>query len=105
MRSDKLPPKHICRPLFVGSPPISTQVLSETANVASKRWHSRFRNPKAHYLTCGDVRVEIISLITIHIASISGSGTAFPGMTALLSPPRWKRAAIPFTLKICRTAK
>lgn len=28
---------HLAAPLFVGSPSISTQVLSETANVASKR--------------------------------------------------------------------
>lgn len=28
---------HLAAPLFVGSPTISTQVLSETANVASKR--------------------------------------------------------------------
>lgn len=60
---------HLAAPLFVGLPTISTQVLSETANVASKRLG----------LTVSDIRklitsleamcrVEIISLITIHKA-------------------------------------
>jgi predicted nucleic acid-binding protein len=73
---------HLAAPLFVGSPFISTQVLSETANVVSKR----LAPPMS----------EIRKLITSLEAT---------GMTALLSPPRWKLAAIPFTPKICRTAK
>lgn len=60
---------HLAAPLFVGLPTISTQVLSETANVASKRLG----------LTVSDIRklitsleamcrVEIVSLVTIHKA-------------------------------------
>mgnify|MGYP001586786129 CR=1 FL=1 len=97
---------HLAVPLFVGAPSISTQVLSETANVASKRLA----------LSVSEIRklitsLEVICRVEINRWSpsipplISGSGTASPGMTALLSPPRWKRDAIPFTPKICRTAK
>lgn len=60
---------HLAAPLFIGSPTISTQVLSETANVASRRLG----------LSVSDIRklmmqleamctVEIISLVTIHTA-------------------------------------
>lgn len=60
---------HLAAPLFLGSPTISTQVLSETANVASRRLG----------LSVGEIRklmvwlesmcsVEIISLMTIHQA-------------------------------------
>ena len=60
---------HIVAPLFINLPFISTQVLSETANVASKRLA----------LSVSEIRklissleimssVEIISLVTIHAA-------------------------------------
>lgn len=60
---------HLAAPLFAGSPLISTQVLSEAANVASKRLG----------MSLGEIRklitaleamclVEIISLTTIHAA-------------------------------------
>ena len=60
---------HLAAPLFVGKPTISTQVISETANVASRRLG----------LSVGDIRklivsleamciVEIIALTTVHVA-------------------------------------
>ena len=60
---------HQAAPLFVGKPTISTQVLSETANVASRRLG----------LSVADIRklivslqalcaVELISLPTVHAA-------------------------------------
>ena len=96
---------HLAAPLFVGSPYISTQVLSETANVASKRLALSVSETRKLITSLEAMcRVEIISLVTSILPLTSGSGIVFPGMTALLSPPRWKQAAIPFTLKICRTA-
>lgn len=56
-------------PLFVGNPSISTQVLSETANVASKRL--ALAVPEIRKLITfleAMCRVEIISSITIHTA-------------------------------------
>ena len=60
---------HQAAPLFLGKPTISTQVLSETANVASRRLG----------LSVADIRklivsleamctVELISLPTVHVA-------------------------------------
>lgn len=59
----------LAAPLFVGSPSISTQVLSETANVASKRL--ALAVPEIRKLVTSleaMCRVEIISLTTIHTA-------------------------------------
>lgn len=60
---------HLAAPLFVGSPYISTQVLSETANVASKRLALSVSDTRKliTYLEAM-CQVEIISLATIHIA-------------------------------------
>ncbi len=56
-------------PLFVGSPSISTQVLSETANVASKRLALPVSEIRKLITSLEEMcRVEIISLNTIHIA-------------------------------------
>ncbi|MDD5268958.1 MAG: PIN domain-containing protein [Methylococcales bacterium] len=60
---------HLAAPLFVGSPSISTQVLSETANVASKRLGLPVSETrKLITLLEAMCRVEIISLATIHTA-------------------------------------
>lgn len=60
---------HLAAPLFVGSPSISTQVLSETAKVASKRLGLLVLEIR-HLITSLEAmcRVEIISLVTIHTA-------------------------------------
>ena len=60
---------HRAAPLFVGSPSISTQVLSETANIASKRLALSVSDIRK-LITSLEVicRVEIISLFTIHTA-------------------------------------
>lgn len=60
---------HVAAPLFVGLPSISTQVLSETANVASKRL-SLSASAIRKLITSLEAmcQVEIISLITIHTA-------------------------------------
>lgn len=60
---------HLAAPLFVGSPSISTQVLSETANVASRRLALSMSEIRK-LITSLEVmcRVEIISLVTIHTA-------------------------------------
>ena len=60
---------HLAAPLFVNSPSISTQVLSETANVASKRLAlSMLEIRKLITSLEAMCRVEIISLVTIHTA-------------------------------------
>ncbi len=60
---------HLAAPLFVGSPSISTQVLSETANVASKRLALSASEIRKLITSLEAMcRVEIISLVTIHIA-------------------------------------
>lgn len=60
---------HIAAPLFVGSPFISTQVLSETANVASKRLALSMTEIRKLITSLEAMcRVEIISLDTIHTA-------------------------------------
>jgi len=60
---------HLAAPLFVGSPSISTQVLSETANVASKRLALSVSEIRKLITSLEEMcRVEIISLNTIHIA-------------------------------------
>lgn len=58
----------LATPLFVGSPSISTQVLSETANVAAKRLGMPVPEVR-HFITTLEsmCRVEIITLATIHI--------------------------------------
>jgi len=60
---------HLAAPLFVGSPSISTQVLSETASVASRRL-SLSASEIRKLITSLEAmcRVEIITLITIHAA-------------------------------------
>ena len=56
-------------PLFVGTPSISTQVLSETANVATKRLALPLQEVRKLITTLEAIcQVEIISLTTIHIA-------------------------------------
>ena len=56
-------------PLFVGTPSISTQVLSETANVATKRLALPLPEVRKLITTLEVIcQVEIISLTTIHIA-------------------------------------
>lgn len=60
---------HLAAPLFVGLPSISTQVLSETANVASKRLGlsvSEIRKLISWLETM--CTVEIITLATVHKA-------------------------------------
>jgi predicted nucleic acid-binding protein len=60
---------HLAAPLFVGSPSISTQVLSETSNVASKRLALPAVEIRKLITTLASMcRVEIISMLTIHIA-------------------------------------
>lgn len=60
---------HIAAPLFVGSPSISMQVLSETANVASKRLALSVSEIRKLITSLEAMcRVEIISLPTIHAA-------------------------------------
>jgi len=60
---------HLAAPLFVGSPSISTQVLSETANVASKRLSLSMPEIRKLIISLESMcRVEIISLLTIHVA-------------------------------------
>ena len=60
---------HLAAPLFVGSPSIFTQVLSETANVASKRLFLSISETRKLITSLEDMcRVEIISLVTIHTA-------------------------------------
>jgi predicted nucleic acid-binding protein len=60
---------HIAAPLFVGSPSISTQVLSETANVASKRLGLSVTEIRKLIISLEAMcRIEIISLTTIHKA-------------------------------------
>jgi predicted nucleic acid-binding protein len=60
---------HLAAPLFVGYPSISTQVLSETANVASRRLGLSVLEIRklinSLEVMC---RIEIISLTTIHKA-------------------------------------
>lgn len=60
---------HLAVPLFVGYPSISTQVLSETANVASRRLGLSVLEIRklinSLEVMC---RIEIISLTTIHKA-------------------------------------
>jgi predicted nucleic acid-binding protein len=63
------PKAHIAAPLFVDSPVISTQVLSETANVASKRLAQSASEIRKLISSLETIcRVEIISLVTIHTA-------------------------------------
>ena len=60
---------HLAAPLFIDSPFISTQVLSETANVASKRLALSVSEIRKLIFTLEAMcRVEIISLVTIHTA-------------------------------------
>lgn len=60
---------HLAAPLFVGSPSISTQVLSETANVASKRLGLPVPEIRKLITSLEAMcRVEIISMATIHMA-------------------------------------
>ena len=60
---------HIAAPLFVGSPSISTEVLSETANVASKRLGLPVSEIRKLINSLEAMcRIEIISLTTIHKA-------------------------------------
>jgi predicted nucleic acid-binding protein len=60
---------HLAAPLFVDSPSISTQVLSETANVAYKRLRLSLFEIRTLITSLEAMcRVEIISLLTIHIA-------------------------------------
>lgn len=60
---------HLAAPLFVGFPTISTQVLSETANVASKRLGLTVSEIRKLITSLEAMcRVEIISLVTIHKA-------------------------------------
>ena len=61
---------HIAAPLFVGSSPfIYTQVLSETANVASKRLALSVTEIRKLLTTLAAMcQVEIISMDTIHKA-------------------------------------
>lgn len=59
----------LAAPLFVGAPCISTQVLSESANVASKRLALPVSEVRKLIATLEAMcRVEIISLTTIHTA-------------------------------------
>jgi len=59
----------LAAPLFVGNPSISTQVLSETANVAAKRLALPVPEVRKLVTTLEAMcRVEIISLTTIHTA-------------------------------------
>lgn len=59
----------LAAPLFVGNPSISTQVLSETANVATKRLALSVPEVRKLITTLEAIcRVEIISLTTIHTA-------------------------------------
>lgn len=59
----------LAAPLFVGTPYISTQVLSETANVASKRLALSVSEIRKLIISLEAMcRVEIISLTTIHTA-------------------------------------
>lgn len=59
----------LAAPLFVGHPSISTQVLSETANVAAKRLALPVPEVRKLITTLEAIcRVEIISLTTIHTA-------------------------------------
>ena len=63
------PKAHIAAPLFVDSPVISTQVLSETANVASKRLAQSASEIRKLISSLETIcRVEIITLVTIHTA-------------------------------------
>jgi len=60
---------NLAAPLFTDTPYISTQVLSETANVASKRLALPLPEIRKLILTLETMcRVEIISLNTIHTA-------------------------------------
>lgn len=60
---------HLAAPLFVGFPTISTQVLSETANVASKRLGLAVSEIRKLITSLEAMcRVEVISLVTIHKA-------------------------------------
>jgi len=60
---------HLAAPLFVGFPTISTQVLLETANVASKRLGLTVSEIRKLITSLEAMcRVEIISLVTIHTA-------------------------------------
>ena len=60
---------HLAAPLFIDSPFISTQALSETANVASKRLALPVSEIRKLIFTLEAMcRVEIISLVTIHTA-------------------------------------
>lgn len=60
---------HLAAPLFVGFPTISTQVLSETANVASKRLGLTVSEIRKLITSLEAMcRVEIISLVAIHKA-------------------------------------
>ena len=60
---------HLAAPLFVGSPSISTQVLSETANVASKRLALSISEIRKLITSLEAMcQVEIISLSAIHTA-------------------------------------
>lgn len=59
----------LAAPLFVGTPYISTQVLSETASVASKRLALSVSEIRKLITSLEAMcRVEIISLTTIHTA-------------------------------------
>lgn len=60
---------HIAAPLFIGSPTISTQVLSETANVAFKRLSLSLAETRTLITTLEAMcRVEVISMGAIHTA-------------------------------------
>jgi predicted nucleic acid-binding protein len=99
---------NLAAPLFVGSPSISTQVLFETANVASKRLALSLSLSEIRKLITSleaICRMKIISLTIIHTALDTREQYSFSWHAVLLSLPRWKLAAIPFTPKICRTAK
>ena len=96
---------HLAAPLFVTSPYISTQVLSETANVASKHFALPVLEVRKLITSLEAMcRVEIISLTTIHTALDIRERYSFSSYDLLL-PPHWRRVTIPFTQKICRTSK
>jgi predicted nucleic acid-binding protein len=59
----------IVAPLFLGAPTISTQVLSETANVAFKRLSLSLAETRVLITTLEAMcHVEVISMVTIHTA-------------------------------------
>ncbi len=63
------PKAHLAAPLFVGQPTISTQVISETTNVASRRLGLSVADVRKLVVSLEAMcRVALITLPTIHIA-------------------------------------